>query len=86
MKSANIWSIFWFIFSRIRTEYGGLRTKSLKSVLIRENTGLKTFRNLYYKRKATSIVVLSSKNYRNFAIRAHTQYYKKVQNETSSLK
>ena len=34
---------FWSIFSCIRTEYGGSRSKSLYSVLIRENTDQKNF-------------------------------------------
>ena len=41
VKSVQIRSFFWSIFSCIRTEYGGSRSKSLYSVLIRENTDQK---------------------------------------------
>ena len=37
MKSVLIRSFFWFVFSRIRTEYGDLRPKSPYSDQIREN-------------------------------------------------
>ena len=46
MKSAQIRSFFWSVFSHIRTEYGGLRSKSQYSVLIRENTDQKKLRIL----------------------------------------
>ena len=41
VKSVQIRSIFWSVFSPIRTEYGDLLLKSLYSVWIRENTPLK---------------------------------------------
>ena len=36
VKSIQMWSFFWSVFSRIRTEYGDLRSKSPYSVRIRE--------------------------------------------------
>ena len=36
VKSIQIWSFFWSIFSRIRTEYGEIRSISPYSVRIRE--------------------------------------------------
>ena len=44
LKSVQIRSIFWFVFSSIRTEYGDLRSKSLYSVRIQENTDQKKLR------------------------------------------
>ena len=44
VKSAEIWSFFWSMFSRIRTEYGDLRSKSSNSVRIRENKNQKKLR------------------------------------------
>ena len=39
VKSVQIWSFFWSVFSCIRTEYGDLRSKSPYSVQIQENFG-----------------------------------------------
>ena len=41
VKSVQIRSYFWPVFSCIRTEYGDLRSKSLYSVRIQENTDQK---------------------------------------------
>ena len=41
LKSVQIRSIFWSVFSSIRTECGDLRSKSLYSVPMRENTDQK---------------------------------------------
>ena len=41
VKSVQMWSFFWSVFSRIRTKYGEIRRKSLYSVRIRENTDQK---------------------------------------------
>ena len=41
MMSVQIRSCFWSVFSRIRTEYGDLGSKSVFSVRIRENTDQK---------------------------------------------
>ena len=41
VKSVQIQSYFWSVFSCIRTEYGDLRSKSPYSVRIRENTDQK---------------------------------------------
>ena len=41
MKSVQICSYFWFVFSCIRTEYGDLQSKSPYSVRIQENTDQK---------------------------------------------
>ena len=38
VKSLQIQSFFWSVFSRIRTEYGEIRSISPYSVLMRENT------------------------------------------------
>ena len=38
MKSVQIRSFYWSAFSRIRTEYGDLRSKYPYSVQMRENT------------------------------------------------
>ena len=37
MKSVQIRSFFWYVFSRIKTEYGDLLRKSPYSVCIQEN-------------------------------------------------
>ena len=42
MKSVQIRSFFWSVFSCIRTEYGDLLRKSPYSVRIQENTDQKT--------------------------------------------
>ena len=42
MKSAQIRSFFWSVFSHIRTKYGDLLRKSLYSVRIQKNVELKT--------------------------------------------
>ena len=44
MKSVQIRSFFWSAFSRIWTEYGELRSISLYSVRMRENTDRKNLR------------------------------------------
>ena len=44
MKSVQIRSFFWPIFSRIRTEYGDLQSKSPYLVQMRENTDQKKLR------------------------------------------
>ena len=44
MKSVQIRCIFWFVFSRIRTEYGEIRSISSYSVRMRENTDQKKHR------------------------------------------
>ena len=44
VKSVQIRSFFWSIFSCIRTEYGDLRNKSPYSVRIQENTDQKNLR------------------------------------------
>ena len=41
VKSIQIWSFFWSVFSRIRTEYGEIRIISPYSVWMRENTDQK---------------------------------------------
>ena len=41
IKSVQIRSFFWSVFSHIRTEYGDLLCKSPYSVLMRENTDQK---------------------------------------------
>ena len=41
VKSVRIQSLFWFAFSRIRTEYEEIRSISPYSVRMRENTDLK---------------------------------------------
>ena len=46
IKSVQIGSFFWSVFSRIRTEYGDLRTRSPYSVRMRENTDQKLSRYL----------------------------------------
>ena len=38
VKSVQIQSFFWFVFSRIRTEYGEIRSISIYSVRVREST------------------------------------------------
>ena len=43
LKSAQIWSLFWFVFPRIRTECRDLR-KCPYSVKMQENTDQKKFR------------------------------------------
>ena len=43
-ESVQIQNFFWSIFSYIRTEYGDLRSKSLYSVQIQENTDQKKLR------------------------------------------
>ena len=37
-KKCPYWELFWSVFSRIRTEYGEIRSISLYSVQMRENT------------------------------------------------
>ena len=44
VKSIQIWSFFWSVFFRIRTEYGEIRKISLYSVQMRENTDQKKLR------------------------------------------
>ena len=44
MKSVQIRSFFWSVFSSIRSEYGDLRSKSLHSVWIQENKVQKKLR------------------------------------------
>ena len=44
VKSVQIRSFFWSVFSRIRTEYGEIRSISPYSVRMRENTDQKKFR------------------------------------------
>ena len=44
VKSVRIWSFFWSVFSRIRTEYGEIRSISPYSVRMRENTDQKELR------------------------------------------
>ena len=44
MKSVQIWSFFWSVFSLNGTEYGDILSKSLYSVQIRENTDQKKLR------------------------------------------
>ena len=44
VKSVQIRSIFWSVFSCIRDEYGGLLRKSPYSVLMQENTDQKKLR------------------------------------------
>ena len=41
VKSVQIWSFFWSVFSRIRAEYRDLRSKSQYSVLTRKNVDQK---------------------------------------------
>ena len=41
VKSVQIWSFFWSVFSRICTEYGEIRSTSLYSVQMRKNTNQK---------------------------------------------
>ena len=41
VKSVQIWTFFWSVFSRIRTEYGEIRSIFPYSVRIRENTDQK---------------------------------------------
>ena len=41
VKSVQIWSFFWPVFSRIHTEYGFLLLKSPYSARVRENTDQK---------------------------------------------
>ena len=41
VKSVQIWSFFWFVFSRIRTEYREILRISPYSVRMRENTDQK---------------------------------------------
>ena len=54
MKSVQIWSFFWSVFSHIRTEGGDLRRKCPYSVQMRENADKKKLRiwwfcNLLFK-------------------------------------
>ena len=44
VKSGQIQSFFWSVFSRIRTEYGEILSISLYSVRMRENTDQKRLR------------------------------------------
>ena len=44
VKSVQIRSFFWSVFSRIRTEYGEILRISLYSVRMRENTDQKNLR------------------------------------------
>ena len=44
MKSVQMRSFFWSVFSCIRTEYGDLRNKSPYSVQIQENADQKNLR------------------------------------------
>ena len=44
VKSVQIRSFFWSVFSRIRTEYGEIRTISPYLLRMRENTDQKTLR------------------------------------------
>ena len=44
VKSVQIWSSFWSVFSCIRTEYGDLLRKSPYSVPIQENADQKKLR------------------------------------------
>ena len=44
MKSVQIRSFFWYVFSRIRTEYGEIWSISPHSVRMRENTDQKNLR------------------------------------------
>ena len=44
VKKVQIRSFFWSLFSCIRTKYGDLRSKSLYSVRIQENSGQKKLR------------------------------------------
>ena len=44
VKSVQIRSFFWSVFSRIWTEYGEIRSISLYSVRMRENTDQKKLR------------------------------------------
>ena len=44
VKSIQILSFFWFVFSCMQTEYGNLRSKSPYSVQIQENTDQKKLR------------------------------------------
>ena len=41
MKSVQIWSFFWSVFPRIRTEYGEILRISQHSVRMQENTDQK---------------------------------------------
>ena len=47
VKSVQIWSLFWSVFSRIRTKYGEIRSISPYSVRMWENTDQRKLR-IYY--------------------------------------
>ena len=75
MKSVQIRSFFWYVFSCIRTEYGALRSKSSYSIRIRENMDQKklciwiiftqwTFFRLHFSRPRTKAITY--RNYKKF--------------------
>ena len=61
MKSVQIWSFFWSVFSRIRTQYGNLWSKSAYSIRIRENTNQK---NSVFGHFSRSVDVLNPYKYK----------------------
>ena len=43
-RKVSKYGVFWFVFSRIRTEYAEIRSISLGENVMRENTDQKKFR------------------------------------------
>ena len=59
VKSVQIQSYFWSAFSRIRTEYGGIRSISPYSVWMRENTDQKKLRIwTFFKQKLNMVCAM----------------------------
>ena len=68
MKSVQIRCIFWSVFSRIRTEYGEIRSISSYSVRMRENTDQKKHRiwTLFTQCANKSSTEKMTKNFQKF--------------------
>ena len=58
VKSVQIGSFFWSVFSRIRTEYGEIRSISPYLVRIRENTDQKKLRTWILENEGTTSQLL----------------------------
>ena len=56
MKSVQIRSFSWSVFSRIRTEYGKIRSMSPYSVRMRENTDQKNSAFGHFSRSVLSLI------------------------------
>ena len=79
VKSVQIWSYFWSVFSCIRTEYGEIRSSfEIRKLVLRDAAQLKA-RGLCKKRKSISMGISSkSKNSRKCSERIIKKWKEKV--------